>query len=506
MQEYLDISTATIIKVVRPFKGGFCRGFYSINIGIKMSDISGLDNLLKELEVPFEENKVQKGYRYGEGVALRFVRPKTTMQVSQIVKYCNEHRIKIVPQGGNTGLVGSSTADNSGKQIVISTELLNKDLIKQQGDKATVGAGVILDVLNNKLHDSGMFLPIDIGSSGSCNIGGLIATNAAGTRAGRYGNVKSRTLEITVVLANGEIKTVKTDFSYASTNLSQDNSFIDFKNPFIGSQGWLGLVTQAVMQLETKPIKYETVILVPQNDSSIAKIRHTLLETFGDDFTAFEGMSDAALRLVAKNIPNTSYLFENESAPIDYALLVEVATANQQEDLTTILINTIEKLMQDGLVTTGLMGDSYLYWHHRHHISEAIKLEGQVIATDIAVNGIDNLTRFRKLMTDELLQKYPNLQIVPFGHEMLGALHFNMVWSKDEELTPSIKHTIQELVYNKVVNDFCGTFSAEHGIGLYNQWAYDKFTPTAIKMLSAKLKQELDINRIFNPNVDYGNN
>jgi FAD/FMN-containing dehydrogenase len=472
--------------------------------GGTMSDISGLDNLLKELEVPFEENKVQKGYRYGEGVALRFVRPKTTIQVSEIVKYCNENRIKIVPQGGNTGLVGSSTADNSGKQIVISTQLLNKDLIQQQDDTVKVGAGVILDVLNEKLHNSNMFLPIDIGSSGSCNIGGLIATNAAGTRAGRYGNVKSRTLEITVVLANGEIKTVKTDFSYASTNLPQDNSVIDFKNPFIGSQGWLGMVTEGVMRLEAKPVKYETLILVPQDNSAIAKIRHALIEIFGKNLTAFEGMSDAALRLVAKNIPNTRYLFENESANVDYALLVELSTTNEEDDLSNKLVDVLEKLMADGLVITGLMGDSHLYWHHRHHISEAIKLEGQVIATDIAVNGIDNLARFRKEMTDELLQKYQNLQIVPFGHEMLGALHFNMVWSKEKELTPSLKRNIQELVYDKVVNEFGGTFSAEHGIGLYNQWAYDKFTPKEIKEQSAQLKQHLDVNRIFNPNVNYG--
>jgi FAD/FMN-containing dehydrogenase len=329
-------------------------------------------------------------------------------------------------------------------------------------------------------------------------------------------------LEITVVLANGDIKTVKTDFSSVfpspasggglepapyslrGRGLPQNNSVIDFKNPFIGSQGWLGMVTQGVMRLEAKPIKYETVILVPRDNFAIAKIRHSLIEIFGRDLTAFEGMSDAALRLVAKNIPNTRYLFENESMAVDYALLVELSTTNEEDDLSNKLVDAIEKLMADGLVITGLMGDSHLYWHHRHHISEAIKLEGQVIATDIAVNGIDNLARFRKEMTDELLQKYPDLQIVPFGHEMLGALHFNMVWSKEKELTPSLKRNIQQLVYDKVVNEFGGTFSAEHGIGLYNQWAYDKFTPKDIKEQSARLKQHLDSNMIFNPNVNYG--
>lgn len=468
-----------------------------------MSSINGLDNLLKELEVPFEENKVQKGYRYGEGIALRFVRPKTTLQVSKILKYCNENLIKIVPQGGNTGLVGSSTADSSGEQIVISTQLLNKDLIQPQGDRVKVGAGVILDVLNAQLSNIDMFLPIDIGSSGSCNIGGLIATNAAGTRAGRYGNVKSRTIDITVVLANGDIKNVATDFSYTKTKILQDNSVIDFKNHFIGSQGWLGIVTEATMQLETKPVKYETVILVSQDNFAIAKIRHALIETFGNNLTAFEGMSDAALRLIAKNIPNTRYLFENETAAVDYALLVELSTTNGDDDLSNELINMLEKLMADGLVVTGLMGDSHLYWHHRHHISEAIKLEGKVIATDIALSYIDNLAKFRQEMTYELLQEYPDLQIVPFGHEMLGALHFNMVWPRDKELTPNIKRKIQEQVYEKAVNEFGGTFSSEHGIGLYNQWAYDKFTPKEIKEQSARLKQQLDINMIFNPNVNY---
>jgi FAD/FMN-containing dehydrogenase len=472
----------------------------------KLDEIVGVSNNFKSGS---NTEKYEKGYRYGQGIALRVVRPKTTGQVSEILKYCNEHNIGVVPQGGNTGLVGSSNPDSNGKQIVLSTELLNKDIYQLDlaNNTVRVGAGFVLDFLNERLHDNNLFLPIDIGSSGTCNIGGIIATNAAGTRSGRYGNAKSRTLETTVVLANGEIIQVKSNLQNMDKNLLQDNSKLDFNNPFIGSQGWLGVITEATMQLEERPKQSDSVILVPSDIDSINIIREKFAKTFGNGFTAFEGMSDLSLQMVAKHIPNTKYLFADDNiTPQNYALLIEVSSTDANEDLQGKLMDTIGELMEDGVVTTGLQGKSEIYWHNRHHISEAISKEGSVIATDIAVGNREKLGAFRLEMTQELQDKHPFLLIIPFGHEMIGAMHYNIVWPKNPEkaITPEKKQAIQELIYDKIVHKYQGTYSAEHGVGPHNQWAYDKYTPDAVKISANELKQRYDPNGILNPNINCG--
>ncbi|MDG4548046.1 MAG: FAD-binding oxidoreductase [Rickettsiales bacterium] len=469
-----------------------------------MPNIKCLDEVLQKMKVPYEETVYQKGYRYGEGTALRLVRPKNTEQLSEILQCCNSEGIGVVPQGGNSGLVGSSTADNSGKQVVIGTDLLNKDIFQLEGNSLKVGAGFILDTVNQRLENEGMFLPIDIGASGSANIGGLISTNAAGSRAARYGNTKARTSEITVVTANGEVKQIKTDMRAVDPELPQDNSKIDPNNPFIGSQGYLGVIADAVMIVEQKPIRYETVVLVPKNIEAISNIRQELQNDFSDGLIAFEGMSGEALRLVGKNIQNTGYLFADEPQKVDYALLAEVATKDENEDLDAMLYATLERLTDSKDVTTGLMGNSHLYWHHRHHISEAIKLEGQVIATDIAVRGADNLSAFRLEASEKLKNDFPDLMIVPFGHEALGAMHFNMVCPKEKELSPALKKEIQTAVYELAVGKYKGTFSAEHGVGPHNAWAYDRFTADSVKSQAEKLKRQYDPKDIMNPNLNYG--
>jgi len=473
------------------------------NIDKKFDEIVGAANNLKD-----GIDKYNHGYRYGNGSALRVLRPKTTQQVSEILRFCNEHKIAVVPQGGNTGLVGSSVTDASRTQIILSTELLNKDLFELNGSILTLGAGNVLGAVNEKLADKGLFLPIDIGSKDTCNIGGLISTNAAGTRAGRYGNAKSRTLEITVALADGSLQTIKTR-DPDNALLLQDNSRIDFNNHFIGTQGVFGIIIAAKMQLEPTPTQQEAVILVPNTPKDINIIRQKFHLEFGDNFTAFEGMSDLALQAVARHIPNTRYLFEGDvdkKPQHNYSLLAEVSQINKDEDLQSKLEDVLASLMETGSVVTGLIGKSDLYWHHRHHISDAIAKEGSIIATDIAVKNPEDLAKFRIEMSAQLLKEHPHLLIAPFGHEMLGAMHFNVIWSKNHSkpIEPSDKREIQQKIYNKVVQEFGGTFSAEHGIGPYNQWAYDEYTSPEIKNKSKELKYKLDPKHILNPNFSYG--
>ncbi len=455
--------------------------------------------------------RYEKGYRYGAGKALRILRPQTTDQVSKILLYCNENKISIVPQGGNTGLVGGSVPDSSGLQILLSTELLNKNIfdLDKRNKTLYVGCAWVLDAINQKLENDNLFLPIDIGSSGSCNIGGVISTNAAGTRAGRYGSAKYRVAEFTVVLANGKImQGVKVNLPSSKKNVMQDNSRLDLDNIFIGSQGWLGIITDAVVKLEDKSLQDACAVLVPSSPENIAKIRKIFSENFGDEFTAFEGISENALRLVAKNIPNTDYLFagDKEKKPEhDYTLLVEVSSSDKNKNLQEKLEVCVLSLYEKKLIVTGRIDRPEIFWHQRHHLSEALSKEGSIIATDIAMPDPDSLTVFRLAISPLILKKWPHLIIAPFGHEMLGAAHFNLVWPKTfaRKITPEEKEEIQDFIYDKVIHEFKGVFSAEHGVGPHNQKAYQKYIPQSEKIAAAKLKQQYDPNGILNPNLHY---
>ncbi len=450
----------------------------------------------------------ENGYRYGKGNAQAILKPETNSEVSQILAYCNKHNISVVAQGGNTGLTGASTPDTSGKQIILSTTLLNRGLLEidTKNKTALVGVAVVLDALNKKLAKHNLTLPIDIGSSGSCNIGGLIATNAAGTRAGRYGNTKSQTESISVILADGTAQEdIATKPSQSSSKLLQDNSKIDLLNPFIGSQGWLGIITSATMKLVDLPKQSASLLVVPANDDAVLQIREYFEEKHGDEFTAFEGMSDSALHLVSKHIPKSPYLFEGDDdkkPEHDYVLLIELASEKTDISLQDEIDEAFMDLFQLGLVITGRSDKPELFWHQRHHISEALKLEGQIIATDICVPQ-DRLSEFRIYTTKALEKKYPFVIATSFGHEMLGAAHFNIIWPKNKPLSAEEKSQLQDFIYDIAVNKFDGTFSAEHGIGPHNQKAYGRYTDKIIKEKSAELKQKYDPNRILNPNISY---
>lgn len=469
-----------------------------------INSIVGSENNLKGQDI---SEKYNKGYRYGMGNAFRVVRPRNSQEAAKILKFCNENSIKVIAQGGNTGLVGSSITDNSGSQIILSTELLNnkKIEINEKNLSAKVGAGVILDDLNSKLSEYNLFFPIDIGSSGSCNIGGVISTNAAGTRAGFYGNAKTRTISVTVALPNGALETFPT---VHQSKFFQDNSSIDENNPFIGSSGWLGVIVETEIKLANRTYGHESALLVPSSDESIPKIIDILCSKYPDKLSAIEGIPDSALRLVAKHIPKTPYLFENDAEKKDthdFSLLIELSTDDKNFPLKREIENIFAEFYEMGLVVTGRDDKPELFWHVRHHISEAISKEGSVIATDIAIPDRNFLSEMRRSLSREIHKKWPHIIIVPFGHEMIGAVHFNLVWPKNHTntLTNTEKQKIQEFIYDFVISRYNGTFSAEHGIGPHNQWAYDKYTNDIKKHKAAELKAKFDSNNIMNPNLRF---
>ena len=450
-----------------------------------------------------------KGYRYGGGTPRAVVRPRTTGEVSALLAYCNKHRIAVVPQGGNTGLVGASTADKSSSQIIINTSLLNKDVFVLDADAKTVtlGAGHVLDQVNERLESKGLMLPIDVGSSKSCQIGAMAATNTAGTCAGGYGNMASRTLTIKVVTADGTIREEIISHQASDTGLLQDNSFPHPSSPFLGSGGAFGIITEVKVQLAAIPKQEEAAVIVPRSRDDIPAIRAALQEEFGPAFVAFEGMSREALQLASKHakLPN---LLGDDPAP--YALLAGVTSSQTaaEENLEQRLQGVMERLLEEGVATNVLMGKTQTYWDYRHNISDALAKEaresgGVLVATDIAV-PIDKLGAFMEKATAKLGEDFPHLDITiaPFGHEKLGAVHYNIVCRSS--ISAETKRAMQEAVYDVAVYEFGGTFSAEHGIGPHNAWAYRKYISLARKAEASEWKRLYDPNGIMNPNAPYG--
>lgn len=467
-----------------------------------------------------EKDKYDIGWRYGKGSSLCVLRPKNNQLLAKILVYCDEHKISVIPQGGNTSLVGSATPDNSGKQIIISSELLYNNFIEidnssTKNTSGLVGAGVILEQLNNKLEPDNIFFPIDIGSKGSANIGGMAASNAAGTRACKYGNMLSRTLALEIVTANGEIKTIHNPLhNHFSTKneaeLLQDNSKPTLLFPFIGSGGNLAFITKVKLSLAKLAKTQQTIMLVTENQHNIALIRKTLKQNFTKYFSAFETCPINVLKIVAtNNSENLKYIFAGDENlnDDDYAILIELVSENPEdkEILEKQLEDIVIKLWQGGFIKSARMDNKEdILWRTRHHISESLRNLGQVIAFDISIKGIDNLSNFRTDLKKIINDKYPFIIQAPFGHEMIGACHYNLVIPKNLAITinQEEKLSIQKLVYDLVIK-YQGSISAEHGIGVHNQHFYDLYTSQIFKDEYHKIKKLYDPNNIMNPNVRY---
>lgn len=438
---------------------------------------------IKILTAVTDKEKYETGWRYGKGKALAVAMPETTEEVAAILDFCDHTHIGVVAQGGNTGLVAASTPDGTGEQLILSTERLHHKLVKRDGMHIRVGAGVVLQWLNEQLASEQLWFPIDISASGSCHIGGMIATNAAGTRSYYYGSTKTRVLALEVVTAKGEIKEITLPAMNDKPPF-QDNSHLDMDRPFCGSSGWLGVITQATLALAPLPEQSSSALVVPHHPDAISEIRHS----FGRKLYAMEYMDRSALSLVAKHIPDTPHLLSQDEGAC--ALLCE--TALEEQALEALLIELYEK----GVITTARSDKPELFWHVRHHISESLGKEGPVTACDISCPPAQ-LPALRQRLDALLAKDWPELRPCPFGHELSGVMHYNIIWpgqKKDEAV-------LRDAVYEIVVREFQGSFSAEHNIGPYNQRYYDLYTSAEEKAKCHALKERYDPRRILNPNV-----
>jgi len=430
-----------------------------------------------------------QGWRGNIGKCAAVLRPTSTKDVSRIISYCARRKIHLIPQSGNTGLVGGSIPDDSGTQVILSFDRMNeiKD-IDPANKSISVQAGVRMSALNNFLEEHGLFFPIDI-SADPC-IGGMIATNTGGARYMKYRGVREHLLGIKAVLADKHGTIIDTMIP-----LHKNNTGLDIKQLFVGTGGICGVITEASLLLSQLPKQSATALLIPRDKNDINELLISLEQKCGQSLSAFEGMSGNAIKAALKHSPSLTNPFGNDEIP-DYAILMEITRdweeREGEQSLDDVLELILEEVWKDSRtpLDNALIGAPEKLWALRHALSEGVQKSGkQLFAFDISFKRSD-VMRFISFMEGMLTNEYPELTICDFGHIGDGAVHFNLVLKKNSRKTKKDEYEseLRSLVTDIVVNNYGGSFSAEHGIGRKNQKFYDLYTPEEIKAVTRAIK------------------
>jgi FAD/FMN-containing dehydrogenase len=427
------------------------------------------------------------------GKALAVARPGSTADVAAIVRACGRFGVPVVPQGGNTSLVGGSVPDGSGTALVLSLERLRRIRgLDADNLTVTVEAGVVLQVLRQAAADQGLLFPLSLGSQGSCTIGGNLASNAGGTQVLRYGNARELCLGLEVVTADGETWD-------GLTGLRKDNTGYDLRDLFIGSEGTLGIITAATLKLFPRPASTLTVLAAcPGVDQAIGLLRLARAR-FDAELTGFELMSSHALALVARHFPDVAQPLPGAA----WVVLLELSSADAQPGqsrLEDAFAAAASAGLADDVVVATNQAQADASWRLRDCIPLAQALEGRNIKHDIAL-PVSAIPGFLASMDASLPALAPGARQVVFGHLGDGNLHFNL--QAPEGTDPEDFLHRREALVNRHVHDAVmalgGSFSAEHGIGaLKVEELARRKSPVALGLMRA-VKRALDPHGLLNP-------
>ena len=422
------------------------------------------------------------------------LRPQTVGQVSAILALANETRTAIVPQSGNTGLVGGQVPDSSGTEIVLSLDRMTRiRAVDAEGYSLTAEAGAILADVQSAAEAAGRLFPLSLGSEGSCRIGGNISTNAGGTAVLAYGNMRDLVLGLEVVLADGRIWE-------GLGALRKDNTGYDLKQLFIGGEGTLGIVTAAVLKLYPRP-KGQAVAFAALSDPAAALALFNLArDRAGHDLTGFELMPRIGVDFVLRHIPGSR-------DPVDtvapwYALL-EISSGHSDEAARGAIEDILGTAFEQDVVADAAIAQSLadrgMFWRMRHGMSEAQKPEGGSIKHDVSV-PVASVPAFLSEAIAAIEAFIPGCRPVPFGHLGDGNIHFNISQpvGADRQAFLDRWDEVNALIHG-IVARYNGSISAEHGIGrLKRDLLPAAKGPVAMAMMHS-IKQALDPNGILNP-------
>lgn len=423
-----------------------------------------------------------------QGDALCVVRPGTTEEVAQVVRLCNEAKVAMVPQGGNTGLCGGATP--CGGEVLISLARLNRVReVDADNNTITAEAGCTLHAVQEAAHAAGRLFPLSIASEGTATIGGCLSTNAGGVQVLRYGNTRDLSLGIETVLPDGRVWN-------GLRGLRKDNTGYDLKHLFIGAEGTLGLITAAVLKLFPLPRSRATAWVAVEDPAAAVSLLSQLRADCGDMVTAFELIGATALELVMQHIPGSRRPL---AVPAAWQVLLELSefSANNPD---VELENSLAKAtgVQDAILAQN-ESQRLALWRLRENISEAQKIEGFSIKHDIAV-PISRIAEFVTTADAAIEKHFPSVRVVCFGHVGDGNLHYNlsMPLSVDNAGLIARSHEANRIVHD-IVHGLGGSISAEHGLGQLKRDEIKRYKSETEMELMQSIKRVLDPHGLMNP-------
>ncbi len=428
------------------------------------------------------------------GRARLVVRPASTTEVAAVVRACAVAGAAIVPQGGNTGLVGASVPDGSGTQVLMHMGRLNRiRAIDGANLTMTVEAGCLLQAVQEAAAAQGWLFPLSLAAEGSCTIGGNLATNAGGTQVVRYGNARDLCLGLEVVTAEGEVWD-------GLSGLRKDNTGYDLRDLFIGSEGTLGLITAATLKLYPLPAVVTTALASLDWLDSAVEFLGLAQARLGASLTGFEVMNGFSLELVRRHFPQLAQPLPRAG----WTVLLEQSDNEGEAQATQRFESLLEAALERGLITDAAVAASLeqarTLWHLREAIPLAQSLEGLNIKHDISV-PISRIPVFVRATNEALERAVPGVRLVDFGHLGDGNLHYNVqapAGMDAQRFLAEHEERVNDIVYDAVMAHG-GSISAEHGIGaLKRDELARRKSPVALKLMRA-IKQALDPHGRMNP-------
>ncbi len=427
-----------------------------------------------------------------QGHSTALARPGTVEEVAEILRYCNEHRIGVIPYGGGTGLVGGQVGADDGTLLLSLERMRAVREIDPDDNAMIVEAGAILTEVHAAAEGAERLFPLTLASQGSARIGGLLGTNAGGVQVLRYGNARELCLGVEAVLADGRIL-------HGLKRLRKDNTGYDLRNLLVGSEGTLGVITAATLRLFPQPVETQAAMVEVEGPRAALALLGRLRRAAGETLSAFELIGGEGLRFLDAVMPDTPIPFAERP---DWSVLCELSGgegAGLSARLETALMAAIEAgEARDALIAQN-ESQRAAFWAMREGIPEANRLIGAIASHDISV-PISKIPDFIEDCGAALAGQDPTLRINCFGHVGDGNLHYNLY---PPEGRNKADYTNRREAFSETVHEmadrFGGSISAEHGIGRLKVEALERFGDPVKLAAMRQIKAALDPNGILNP-------
>jgi FAD/FMN-containing dehydrogenase len=433
-----------------------------------------------------------RGLYHGKSRAI--VLPGTVAEVQAVTRLRRQERAPIVPQGGNTGLSGGATPDDSGQAIVLNLKRLDRvRAIDPLNNSMVVEAGCILTNLQQAASDANRLFPLSLLAEGTCQIGGNLATNAGGINVLRFGNARDLCLGLEVVLPDGTLLS-------SLQGLRKDNTGYDLKQLFIGSEGTLGIITAAALKLFPKPVARATAIVaLPDLDVApalLARCRAGL----ADQLVSFELLPRFGIELGRRCAPGPTWPLAQLA---DWSILIEGNTSSTAFDIRAAMEQCLAAALEAGEIADAVVASSeaqsLAMWRLREGIVEGQTQAGNSIKHDVSV-PVGQVPAFIKAGFGAVLAAWPEARLLAFGHLGDGNIHFNLVQPEDEPKDRFVARTSEmNRTVHDVVEGFGGSISAEHGIGQLRRSELRHRKPAAELSLMRRIKRLIDPEDLMNP-------